>query len=173
MTSLARIEWRVKDVVRERGQIIEQGADAMHRKAIRAKPGGVLRFRQVRMTKSLEHLSDGEPQCADRDGQDGQWRAHFEVGPEADLDVLRARPLHDDQIGNRSQDREVASQGGRHCHREPGVLLVLKLCDEGFQHQDRGYVAYDVGEHRSDAAQDRQPVELQAAHRCDDLRRQV
>ena len=33
-----RIEWRMTDVVRERGQIIEQGAQAMDRQAVLAKP---------------------------------------------------------------------------------------------------------------------------------------
>ena len=42
-----RIEWRVTDVVRERGQIIEQGAEAVDRQAILAKPGRVLDFRLV------------------------------------------------------------------------------------------------------------------------------
>ena len=42
-----RIEWRVTDVVRERGQIIEQGAQAMDRQAVLAKLGRVFGFRLV------------------------------------------------------------------------------------------------------------------------------
>ena len=45
------IEWRVTDVVRERGQIIEQRAKAMYRQAILGEPGGVLGFRLVRASR--------------------------------------------------------------------------------------------------------------------------
>jgi transposase len=46
------------------------------------------RFKPLRRMRRC--LSDGEPQHADRDGQDGQWRAHLEVAPEG---VLRFHSL--------------------------------------------------------------------------------
>src|SRR5258708_39419183 len=42
-----RIEWGMTDVVRERGQIIEQGAHAMDRQAVLAKLSRVCGFRLV------------------------------------------------------------------------------------------------------------------------------
>ena len=49
-----------------------------------------------------------EPQRADANRQDGQWRTDFEIFPEADFDVLRPRPLHDDQVGHRADQRKIS-----------------------------------------------------------------
>jgi hypothetical protein len=56
-------------------------------------------------------MSQPQPQRSDREGEDGQRRANPEIVPEADLDPARRRPLHDDQVGDRAEHREIAGQG--------------------------------------------------------------
>src|SRR5579883_3054204 len=57
---------------------------------------------------------------AERDGRRRQWRAHFEVRPEADLDTVAARALDDDEVRHRAQNGEIAGERRRHGERQPG-----------------------------------------------------
>jgi hypothetical protein len=52
-----------------------------------------------------------EPPGAEQDRQERQRRADLEIGPEPNGDAARLRALRDDQIGGRSDQREIAGKG--------------------------------------------------------------
>src|ERR1700733_13769366 len=58
--------------------------------------------------------------CRERD--DRQWRSDLEIGPEADRHAFRASAFGDDEVGDRSEQGEVARKRRTHGDHKPGAL---------------------------------------------------
>src|SRR6478736_826077 len=81
------------------------------------EPSGILRFDFMASPYRLQ------PDDADEDGEHGQWRAHLEIRPEADVHAVRPGSLHDDEVGDRADQREITGQ--HRCHRN-GPSMTMK-----------------------------------------------
>jgi len=80
--------------------------------------------------------------------------------------------LHHDQVGDGSQNGEIAGERRCHSHRQPGRIVVVQRLDERLQHQDRRDVADQVGQHGRHQAQHRNLVETKPPHGGYHVRRQ-
>src|SRR5215471_11553289 len=88
--------------------------------------------RRARFTQSLATPLSSSRDCllqpprAEGDGRKGERRADAEIGPEADLDSGLARAFGDDEIRNRSEEREIPGESRGHRQSEPGLLRLGK-----------------------------------------------
>lgn len=113
-----------------------------------------------------------QPPESERDRREGERRADLEIGPEAYSHAERARPLDDDEIGDRADEREIAGESRSHGDDQPRPFRIAQLRDEGLQRENRRHIADDVGEHRRDERERRRLIESKGSEACDFTRRQ-
>ena len=117
-------------------------------------------------------LPPHQPAGSRRERDDRQRRADLEIGPEADRHALRAGAFGDDEIGDRSEQGEIAGQRRAHRDHEPGALGIRESRNERPQRQHRRHVAHDVGEHGGEQRQPPDHIEAERLRHRDAIGRQ-
>src|ERR1017187_9593003 len=95
-------------------------------------------------------------------GEDGQRHAGAGILAERDFHFA-AGALHNDEIGDTPQQREVAGQGGGYGKRQPGARRGGQVGDEGLEDQHRRNVAHQVGQQRGEDTQRPGTIQMEAA----------
>src|SRR5665213_1472548 len=113
-----------------------------------------------------------QPPHAERDGDDCHRRADAEMVPEIDDDAVPLCALHDDEVGDRAQDGEIAGERRSHGEGEPRPVGIAEAGDEGLQHQHGRHVADEVRERGGDDCEVERLAEIERAHRALQLGRQ-
>ncbi len=100
----------------------------------------------------------------------GERRADAEIGPEADCHALAAGALDDDQVGDRTDQREIAGKGRGHGDDQPGPGGIGERADEWLQHENRGNIADKVRQDRRYGRQHRHTRDVDPADGRDHVR---
>lgn len=88
-------------------------------------------------------VSQSEPPGAEKDRSDGDRQADAGVVPEGD-GYLFAGLFDDDQVGDGTEEGEVAGEGGGHGEGEPAGGGVGQALDDGLHDHDGGDVGDEI-----------------------------
>lgn len=105
---------------------------------------GVIKIGVMRLLR-LFAVRGVQPPNSKRDGQQRQWRSDFEVGSEAEDHAFRACTLRYDEIGDGSNQSEIAGERRRHGYDEPSPLRIGRVGEERLQQQNRRDIADQIG----------------------------
>ena len=86
------------------------------------------------------------------------------------MDAGGTGALGNDQVGDRSDRREIAGQRRAHRDHEPDAMLVGEAENEGLERQDRRHIADDVGKHGGIGGEHGSIGKMEGLHRADHLR---